>query len=152
MAKRTLRDFAFQSFWRLQRPATLGVRGVVVRPDGRVLLVRHTYTPGWHFPGGGVERKETALAALNRELMEEAGVAPTAPAQLVSAHANHAFFPGDHILLFRIDQWTQAPIDNRMEIAELGFFDPANPPEGTTGGTLRRIAELFRGQAVDGIW
>ena len=35
----------------MRRPTTLGVRGVVSNADGKVLLLRHTYTPGWHFPG-----------------------------------------------------------------------------------------------------
>jgi 8-oxo-dGTP pyrophosphatase MutT (NUDIX family) len=87
---------------------TLGVRGAVVDGEGRVLLLRHTYTPGWHMPGGGVERGETALLALQRELVEEAGVeAKAEDIRLVSVHANSGFFPNDHVLLFRIDRWRQ---------------------------------------------
>ena len=78
---------------------TLGVRGLVLDAEGRVLLVRHTYVNGWHMPGGGVERGETAEGALARELVEEAGVRLTAPPMLVSIHSAHAKFKGDHILL-----------------------------------------------------
>jgi hypothetical protein len=36
-----------------QRPMTLGVRGLVIDSEDRVLLVRHTYVPGFYLPGGG---------------------------------------------------------------------------------------------------
>lgn len=153
MRKRTLRDRAFQSFWRMRRPATLGVRGVVVDDSGHVLLVRHTYTPGWHFPGGGVERGETCALSLRRELLEEAGVEAVAEdMQLVSVHANHAFFPNDHVLVYRVGRWTQGARLHNGEIAEIRFFDPLKPPEGVSGGTNRRLAEIFGGAAASELW
>jgi 8-oxo-dGTP pyrophosphatase MutT (NUDIX family) len=120
--------------------------------DGRVLLVRHTYVPGWHFPGGGVEKGETATHALGRELVEEAGIVLTEPARLVSIHANHGSFPNDHVLLYRADRWTQGKASSHGEIAETGFFDPKTPPTGITGGTVRRLAELFAGAAPSDDW
>ncbi len=59
---------------RMTRGMTLGVRAVVTDQAGRVLLVKHTYLPGWWLPGGGVDRSETTHAAVVRELLEEAGL------------------------------------------------------------------------------
>ena len=153
MRKRTLRDRAFQAWWRLSRPMTLGVRGVVVDGEGRVLLLRHTYTPGWHFPGGGVEKGETASQAILRELVEEAGIETEAGSlKLASVHANAAFFPNDHVLVYRIESWRQGTPTQRGEIAETGFFLPSALPQDTTPATRRRLDELFGGQAVSPNW
>lgn len=131
---------------------TLGVRALVLDQAGRVLLVRHTYTHGWHLPGGGVERGETALAALLRELAEEGGVEPLAPPRLIGFHANHANFPNDHIAVYRVESWRAVPHAADGEIAERGFFAPNALPADTTKGTQRRVAEAFSGAETSSEW
>ena len=42
--------------------------------DGRILVVRPTYTNDWMLPGGRVERGETPHAAAVREAREETGL------------------------------------------------------------------------------
>ncbi|MEM7463993.1 MAG: NUDIX domain-containing protein, partial [Pseudomonadota bacterium] len=41
------------------KPLSVGVRALIEDDAGRILLIKHTYVPGWHFPGGGVEPGET---------------------------------------------------------------------------------------------
>jgi ADP-ribose pyrophosphatase YjhB (NUDIX family) len=142
----------FRAWWRFRRPMTLGVRGVALDEAGRVLLVRHTYAPGWHLPGGGVESGETALAAAAREMAEEGGVEAIGAPRLIGFYANHANFPNDHIALYRFDAWRPCPARGDNEIAERGFFALDALPEGTTGGTRRRLAELFDGTPPQADW
>ncbi len=96
-----IRTRIFQSWFRLSRPMTLGVRAVVENEAGEVFLIRHTYTPGWYLPGGGVEKAETSLYSLERELLEEGGFTLTSPPDLVGIYSNHFVFPNDHVVLYR---------------------------------------------------
>src|SRR3954452_25429642 len=75
-------------YWRFARRLTLGVRAAGLDDAGRVLLIRHTYVRGWHLPGGGVEARETALAALKRELFEEALIDASAEPPLHGVYFN----------------------------------------------------------------
>lgn len=53
---------------------TVGVMAVVVRPDGALLLVRHSYLSNWSFPGGLVNRRERIEVGVARETREEVGL------------------------------------------------------------------------------
>jgi len=132
---------------------TLGVQAAVTDASGRVLLIRHGYRPGWHFPGGGVERGETLLSAISRELQEETGVVIAAPPRLFGLYSHFDKFPGDHIALFVVERWHQprVPPPNR-EIAEQGFYPLASLPLGTSPQTRARLDEIFSGHEPAKAW
>lgn len=59
--------------WRFSKPSCRGSLVMLWRGD-QVLLVRTSYTPGWHAPGGGIEPGERPIEAALRELEEEIGL------------------------------------------------------------------------------
>lgn len=150
----SIRTRIFQSWFRLSRPMTLGVRAVVENHAGQIFMIRHTYTPGWYLPGGGVEKAETSLESLERELLEEGGFRLSAPPDLVGIYSNHLVFPNDHVVLYRArpGTWEQGKATSIGEIAEAAWADPLSPPEGTTPGTQLRLAELFAGAPRSAYW
>lgn len=137
---------------RMSRGMTLGVRGVAVDAEGRVLLVKHTYLHGWWLPGGGVDRGETTQAAVVRELREEAGLIARSEPRLISVHSNERFFPGDHVLVFAIDAFDLTERTSHGEIAEIDWFALDALPEDTTRATRDRLAEIFGDAPADPNW
>ncbi|HMS63237.1 MAG TPA: NUDIX domain-containing protein [Solirubrobacteraceae bacterium] len=74
-------------WWVVRRPHMRGVK-CVLRHDGHVLFVRHTYgdRTAWELPGGGLRRGEAPADAAAREAREELGVHATWT-QLATIHA-----------------------------------------------------------------
>jgi ADP-ribose pyrophosphatase YjhB (NUDIX family) len=146
-----LLKFTLHPLFRLVRGQTLGVRGVVLEGDNKVLLVRHSYYPGWMFPGGGVEHDESLEAAVRKDLDEETGVKLHGRPELFGIYANFENFKGDHVALFIVRKWEK--VDRRcLEIAEHGFFEIDNLPQGTTMGTKRRLQEIFSSVEQSELW
>jgi 8-oxo-dGTP pyrophosphatase MutT (NUDIX family) len=150
---RTVVVKGLQTYWRLTRGLTMGAQGLVLDPANRVLLVRHGYRPGWHFPGGGVEKGEAAATAVTRELDEEAGIEPVSNPELYGIYTNFAMFPSDHVVLFLIREWrqTRVPQPNR-EILEQGFFAPDELPVDTAAAVRRRLGEVLDGRPRVTYW
>ncbi|WP_324970659.1 NUDIX domain-containing protein [Methyloceanibacter sp.] len=137
----------------MRRGLTLGAQGAVIDAEGRVLLVRHGYRPGWWFPGGGVEWGETIETALARELEEEVGVTLTGRPALHGVFSNNASFPGDHIAVFLVREFERrGNYVKRGEIAEAGMFALHDLPEQIDPGTRARIAEIFDGAPLNPLW
>lgn len=146
-------QWGLHSYWRFSRGVTLGVRGVVLDGSERVFLIRHTYVPGWHLPGGGVEAGETPLDALRRELREEGCIAVEETPQLCGVFFNAKVSRRDHVIVYLVRRFTVlAPKQPDREIAEAGFFPLDNLPAGTTGATRRRLAEILSGEPQTETW
>ena len=102
-------------------------------------------------PGGGVERGENVWQALARELREEAGVELLQPARLHGLFANSELFPGDHVAVFVVEHWRREPARS-LEIAEARLYPHDSLPDDASGGTRRRIAEVFADAPVGAEW
>ncbi|MDA4847367.1 NUDIX domain-containing protein [Hoeflea sp. E7-10] len=136
-----------------QRPLTLGVRAAAFDRAGRIFLVRHTYVRGWYMPGGGVEVGETVYDALERELAEEGNLAMAEPPQLFAVYHNNRSSRRDHVVFFTCKNVSQSEIRRPdLEIADSGFFALDALPEGVTGATQRRLAELSGDVPPDSRW
>jgi ADP-ribose pyrophosphatase YjhB (NUDIX family) len=148
-----LRARIFHRYFLLRRAMTLGVRAMVHdRATNSIFLIRHTYVPGWHLPGGGVEIGETLGQALTRECGEEGNIIFSS-AVLRSMHLNNGLTRRDHVAFYLIETFSQAtPKLPDFEIAEAGFFPIDALPADTTPATHRRVAEVFGGDEVSEYW
>lgn len=128
----------------MKRRMTLGARVVLV--DGeRVFLIRHTYLPGWQFPGGGVEPGESAEAAGARETFEETGYRVAGRMEMFGLFHNlNSVTNRDHIALFVARSFeAERAFAPGFEIAEGGWFGWNDLPDAVSPGAARRVAEIF---------
>src|SRR6202161_258821 len=138
---------------RLSRGVTPGVRAVVIDHSGKVFLVMHSYVPGWHLPGGGVEIGETAGEALVRELREEGNIELVDQPTLFAVYFNQRISRRDHVALYVVRSFRQdAPPQPNHEIVAHGFFAPDALPPETTRATRERLVEVLNGRKPAELW
>jgi 8-oxo-dGTP pyrophosphatase MutT (NUDIX family) len=138
---------------RLTRSMTLGVRAALLK-DNHVILVRHSYTPGWYLPGGGVEAGESVHEALEREIGEETGAVLSGVPQLFGIYRNAPVHRRDHVALFVCADWHQ-PTSPRLpnaEIVDCRLFAVDDLPPDITMATRARLAEILGGKPVATDW
>ncbi|HKX90992.1 MAG TPA: NUDIX domain-containing protein [Sphingomicrobium sp.] len=70
--------------WLVRRPRTFGAHALALTPEGKVVLVKLRYAPGWRLPGGGRAESEDPRDAVLRELREEIGLVSHGAVQLAA--------------------------------------------------------------------
>ena len=90
-----------------------------------------------------------------RELHEEAEVQPTGPLQLHGVFSNHSKFPGDHLVVYTLREFSWNGFTPTSEIVSAEFFAPEQLPAfivaedhpdlfGDFGQYLYRVAHLLK--------
>ena len=128
--------------WLVTGPGRDGVHAVPLTGQGRVVLVRLTYAPGWRLPGGGRKRRETPEEGMLRELREEIGLVAHGSVERLDDVSPRAL-PGDRSAMFLVRDVVYRPRQS-LEVEEVREFDPAELPDDATRSTRETLEALAR--------
>lgn len=115
-----------------------GVHGVPLTGQGRVVLVRLSYAPGWRIPGGGRNRGEEPEAAMLRELREEIGLISHGSIDRVEDDRTDLGETVERAAFFLIRDVVYRP-RRSLEVAQVREFDPSDLPADTTPWTAHLV-------------
>ncbi|MDO5677019.1 MAG: NUDIX hydrolase N-terminal domain-containing protein [Propionibacteriaceae bacterium] len=128
----------------------IDVRGAVFDPEGRVLLVREILDDGrWTLPGGWCDVGDTPRGSVEREVLEEAGVAVRAghlAAVLDREVWGHQPPLDHHCYKFLFVCEALGPVDlsyTSSETSEIGWFTVDDLPELSTSRILPAQIEVL---------
>lgn len=139
--------FRVRHHWRRWRKAPInGCNVILTDLRGDILLLRHSYGPdNWSLPGGGVDRGESPLEALKRELDEELGLAPAKLKPIGELRGEISGSPHTmHLFEAVIDR---RPRPDNREVVEARFFPSHSLPEPIAEATRRALAH-WRSQRI----
>ena len=114
----------------MARPKCVGVHGIPLTPEGKIVLVTLSYAKGWRLPGGGQGRHEDALTAMIRELREEIGLLSYESAKLVTGFRHRPDYRDGTGSLFIIRGVSYRPRWS-LEIKEVAEFELDDLPPDT---------------------
>ena len=118
----------------------VGAVAVIRAADGRLLLAHHTYPVGrsrqeiWALPGGAVEKYESIPQALRREIAQELHLDVTVDRLLLVDTSEAPRLDFVFSCAIRAGQFRPS-----SEVAEIGWFNLAEPPPGMSGRHLRLL-------------
>jgi len=128
-----------------------GVRALILNTQGDILLQLRTDTGLWGLPGGSVELGETALEALEREVLEETGltVVSAEPMGLYSGPLQRFIYPnGDEVqcfaVAFIVREWEGSPCPDGTEGTRVRFWPRTQLPGNLVPVHAETLADLGR--------
>ncbi|RDB37235.1 NUDIX domain-containing protein [Spirobacillus cienkowskii] len=137
----------YQLFFNIR---TFGVRAIIVNND-QVLLIKHTYYPGWHFPGGAVDKGESPRQAIIREVFEEVGVL-VKEQPIVFDNYFHQIHRVDDIVILYVIKNYELVLSKCSEVKDLKWFNINDLPNDISHATKRRIDEYYFHHTKSDFW
>lgn len=122
-------------------PVSVGALALV-ECEGKIVLIRQSYVPGWRLPGGGVGYGEPPATAVMRELKEEIGLTHAAPPEMFGVYTRPCWPATNLVVLYRVRE-AQFAFKPNLEVRACQLADPVAPPAGTVPPARRRLAELI---------
>lgn len=119
---------------------SVSVTGVVVRSDGRVLMIQRADDGRWVPPGGVLELDETPEAGVVREVLEETGV-EVKPERLVGVYKNMTL--GVVSLAFRCHPVAGVPKESDEAIA-VKWLTVEEATAAAPEARVVRVTDAFR--------
>ncbi len=102
--------------WFVRRPRTFGAHALALTPEGKIVLVKLRYAPGWRLPGGGRAESEDPRDAVLRELREEIGMTSHGTVRLAAELDEPADFKRDLASLLVVEDVRYRPPKWSLEI------------------------------------
>jgi 8-oxo-dGTP pyrophosphatase MutT (NUDIX family) len=125
--------------WFFSRPRTVGVHGIPLTPEGKVVLVTLSYAKGWRLPGGGRKAAEKPREALLRELQEEIGLTGHTGIELVGEFRHQPDFRRGEASLFVVRGVQYQPRWS-LEVVKTAEFELDELPPNTAAITHQLLA------------
>jgi 8-oxo-dGTP pyrophosphatase MutT (NUDIX family) len=123
---------------------TRGVR-VILKRRNEIFLVKHPYDNFWVFPGGGIQKNETAEAAAIREAAEETPYLISEPVVKLGEYKNCSKGKNDTVTIFVaenfVEHYRKHRLVDEIEIQKSGWFEITKLPNISVA-TRKRIIEL----------
>ena len=129
--------------WLMRRPRTFGAHALALTPEGRIILVKLRYAPGWRLPGGGLWTGEEPREAVLRELCEEIGMTGHGRVRLGCELDERVDFKRDFAALFIVEDVRYAPKWS-WEVEQVTEASLDSLPNNMSARALRWI-EALRG-------
>ncbi|SFS74803.1 NUDIX domain-containing protein [Paenibacillus sp. BC26] len=115
---------------------------IIIDEQNRVLLVRQTYgKKKWSIPGGMVDDGESAWAAAERELQEEAGISVR---DMELSGVYYQPHKNRYIYTFKADHYVGTIRIDNNEIDQYGFFDLEALPRPISSFTIQRLTDAIQ--------
>jgi 8-oxo-dGTP pyrophosphatase MutT (NUDIX family) len=149
----SIANWGYRGLQKMINAATLGARGIVINNDNEILLVEHTYTNGWHLPGGGVDYGESPSCAVIREIKEETGYKVTGTPELLGIYTSSVRGAADYPIIYVIKDFEPIPNARKsFEISRFDWFPIENLPEEIQPATKLRILEYLENKPTSEFW